>query len=74
MMELVPVWDEKDSRVLSLLCVNKARKWQSVSQEEGVHQESNLGDECEREAQEGENTCIFMADSHCCTAETNTSL
>ena len=54
--------------------MNKARKWQSVSQEEGVHQESNLGDECEREAQEGENTCIFMADSHCCTAETNTSL
>ena len=27
-----------------------------------------------REAQEGGDTCILMADSHCCTAETNTTL
>lgn len=27
-----------------------------------------------REAQEGRDTCIHMDDSHCCTAETNTTL
>ena len=27
-----------------------------------------------REAQEGGNMCILTADSHCCTAETNTTL
>ena len=27
-----------------------------------------------REAQEGGDICIIMADSHCCTAETNTKL
>ena len=27
-----------------------------------------------REAQEGGDECIHMADSHCCTAETNTTL
>ena len=27
----------------------------------------------EREAQEGEDVCTLMADSHCCAAETNTT-
>ena len=27
-----------------------------------------------REAQEGEDICIHIADSYCCTAETNTTL
>ena len=27
-----------------------------------------------REAQEGENICILIADLFCCTAETNTTL
>ena len=34
--------------------------------------ESGMGDG--REAQKGEYICIIMADSHCCTAETNTTL
>ena len=27
-----------------------------------------------REAQEGGDTCVHTADSHCCTVETNTTL
>ena len=37
----------------------------------------NLGDEMgrgKREAQEGAGICLLMADSHCCMAETNTTL
>ena len=37
----------------------------------------NLGDELgrgRREAQEGGDICLLMADSHCCMAETNTTL
>ena len=32
------------------------------------------GGRCGREEQEGGETCILMADSCCCTAETNTTL
>ena len=32
------------------------------------------GIEGQREAQEGEDICIHIADSYCCTAETNTAL
>ena len=41
---------------------------------------SNWGDELEGygggggEAQEGEGICVLIADSHCCIAETNTTL
>ena len=33
-----------------------------------------MGRGCEREAQEGGDICIHIADSSCCTAETDTTL
>ena len=35
---------------------------------------SGMGGEGGREVQEGGNICIHIADSLCCTAETNTAL
>ena len=43
--------------------------WWPTGLEWRVGWDEGLG---EREAQEGQDICIFMADSHCCTEEINT--